>query len=165
MMENNEELIKKDPKIKEDRLRFTKNRIPSWLCYLAIVFDVIYFIGVYKINHEYFYTGMIAISVLTNLVFMLGVFLSSEEVKSYKFSYSIVMLVFAVIQIVRIFIYPYNAYLTEGKDGAYVIEMPTFMFLAAMLACSAVSLIVGGIIGILKSRKYKKAMADATAVK
>ncbi len=164
-MENNEELIKNDPKIKEDRLRFTKNKIPSWLCYLAIVFDVIYFISVYKINHEYFYTGMIAVSIIANLIFMLGVFLSSEEVKNYKSSYAIVMLVFAVMQIARIFIYPYNAYITQGNDGAYVIEMPMFLFLAAMLACSAISLIVGGVIGILKSRKHKKAMADAQAVK
>ena len=63
--------------IKLDRMRYVKDNVPSMFAILAIVFDVLYFVLIYKINNEYFYTSMIGVSVVANLLFMLFGFWSS----------------------------------------------------------------------------------------
>ena len=71
---HNEDLIKKD------RLRFTKNVLSSNLTLLAIVFNALYFVSIYKSDvGSYYYTWMIGISVVYNLLFMLAAFLSPAE--------------------------------------------------------------------------------------
>ena len=79
-----------DKQIKTDRMRFTKNKFSSNLALVAILFDVFYFVSIYKSDvSTYYYTLVIGASIIYNLAFMLAAFLSSEGVKSYgeKFCY------------------------------------------------------------------------------
>ena len=57
--------------IKKDRLRYTNNKISANLTYLAIVFDVLFFVSIYRSNvNTYYYNIKIGVSVLLNLVFL-----------------------------------------------------------------------------------------------
>ena len=92
--------------IRKDRMRFTKNTLASTLAIVAIVFDVLYFLNIYKsdVNHNvgnFYYQIRIGGSIILNLLFMLAAFLSSEGIKNYKVSYGYVLGVLGVIQLVR----------------------------------------------------------------
>ena len=64
-----------------DRMRFTKNTTSSRLAILAIVFDVLFFISIYKSDVDtYYYTIIIGASIIYNLVFLLAAFLASARV-------------------------------------------------------------------------------------
>ncbi len=135
-----------------DRMRYTKNTASSRLALLAIVFDVLFFISVYKSDVEtYYYTALIGASIIYNLVFLLATFLCSEGVKNYKPLYSLGMTVLGIGQIIRIFILPMNAHSTE-LSGAPVMGDAQFIRLVIYLALSAVCLIAGAIINLNKSR-------------
>lgn len=163
---NNEtdlELIKKDPAVTRDRLRFTKNSLPASLTYLAIVCNVVYFVILYHVNKTYFYTPMIGLSVIVNLGFMLTCFLCSEGIKNYKKKFGIVMFVVAAVQIARIFVLPmgaFNSQIEVGGQLEWVINEPEYLSMIAFLVASAASLIAGGVIGIIRSIKLEKTIAE-----
>ena len=93
--------------VKLDRLRYTKNVASSRLAILAILFDVFFFVSIYKSDvGSYYYNILIGASILYNLIFMLAAFLSSEGVKNYKPAFSYLLLALGAIQIARIFILP-----------------------------------------------------------
>ena len=99
--------------IKKDRMRFTKNTLSSTLCYLAILFNVLYFANVYSTDvGNYYYSIKIGMSVVYNLLFLLFTFLCSEGVKNYSKVYSIVLLCIGAMQVVRIFDIPMKAHST-----------------------------------------------------
>ena len=142
--------------VKKDRLRFTKNKLSSNLILLAIVANALYFVSVYSTDvGSYYYKIFIGASIVYNLVFMLAAFLSSEGVKSYKMGYSFVSIVLGILQIVRIFYIPMNAW----KEPTPLVdsEIPTvmaggqFWYIAFCLCASAALLILAGIIGIIKT--------------
>ncbi len=108
--------------IQQDRMRFTKNTTSSRLALLAIVFNVLFFISIYKVNDRAYYTWMMGLSIVYNLVFMLAVFLSSEGVKNYKPKFSIVMILLAVGQIIRIFILPGTMHARLVNEAVPVLE-------------------------------------------
>ena len=71
--------------IARDRMRFIKNSQSARLCYLGILFDVLYFVNIYKSDvGTYYYNVKIGASIVYNLVFLLAAFLASEGVKNYK---------------------------------------------------------------------------------
>ena len=78
--------------IKRDRMRFTKNTASSRLALLAIVLNVLFFVSIYKVNLSAYYTWLIGVSILYNLVFMLAAFLSSEGAKNYNIRYSFLLM-------------------------------------------------------------------------
>ena len=99
-----------------DRMRFIKNKLPANLALLAILFDVLYFVSVYRSDvRDYYYTILIGASILYNLVFMLACFLSSEGIKNYKGRYALLLLALGAGQFVRIFILPARAHGTVLK--------------------------------------------------
>lgn len=149
--------------IKKDRLRYTNNKASANLTYLAIVFDVLFFVSIYRSNvNTYYYNIKIGVSVLLNLVFLLVVFLCSEGVKTYKINYAYTLLGVGVLQLVRIMGYPMTAHNAITKVNA--VEVPVmgdkqFFWTIFFLAASAVCCFVAGGIGIYKTRvleKYKK---------
>ena len=153
--------------VKKDRMRYTKNKISATLCYIAILFNALYFVSIYSTDvGKYYYTLQIGVSVIYNLLFMLFVFLSSEEVKSYNFKYSIVLVVIGALQIVRIFGIPYTAYISQTSVGIkmqYAMEMDQLLYCSACLVISAVCAIVSGIIGMVKTKKlrnYEKTLVN-----
>lgn len=151
--------------IKKDRMRFTKNKLPSNLTLLAIVANVFYFVSIYKSNSRFYYEPTIGISVLFNLVFMLAAFLSSEGIKNYKKNYGIVLIVLGALQLLRIIYYPLRAHSTLLSDEgtALVMENAQFIRVLAYLISSATLLIFGGVIGIIRSNilaGYRKAIGE-----
>ncbi len=108
-----------DDRIYVDRMRYTKNTKSSRLALFAIFFNVLYFISLYKLDiyelrilpngtglNNAYYTALLGGSIIFNLVFMLVTFLASEGVKNYQKGFSKVLIVLAVLQIVRIFLFP-----------------------------------------------------------
>lgn len=142
--------------IKKDRLRYSKNKLSADLTLLAIVMNALYFVSIYKSDvGSYYYTYMMGISVVYNLLFMLIAFLCSEGVKSYKLNYSFVLLALGVGQIIRIFIIPLNAVNTEitlGEMTEPVMQAPQFSRICIYLVSSAALLIIAGITAFIKTR-------------
>ena len=140
--------------IQRDRMRFVKNSMCANLCYLGLLFDVFYFILLYRSDvGTYYYTIQIGASIVYNLLFLLIVFLSSEGVKNYGKSYSYVLLVVGVMQVVRIFAIPMTAHAaTIVVDGAEVAVMqdPQFIRSTIYLAVSAACLIVSAVVNVIR---------------
>ena len=153
--------------IRRDRMRFTKNTLSSRLALLGIVFNVLFFVSIYKVNHSAYYDYWMGISIIYNLVFMLAAFLCSEGVKKYNARYSILLILLAAGQIVRLFIYP--ARMLENPEiqgGALLVRevsnesgsvttvavLPQYTRVMIYLLLSAACLLAGAIINLVKSR-------------
>ena len=153
--------------IRLDRMRYTKNSFASGLALLAILFNVFYFISIYESNvGSWYYNILIGASILYNLIFMLAAFLSSEGIKNYKIGYSYVMIALGLIQILRIFIYPMRAHaaaVTIQEQAVTVMETRQFLFCVIWLVASAVCLIVGAVVGMIRSRALKAHIASLGA--
>ena len=154
--------------IKKDRLRYTKNAASANLAYLAILFDVLYFVSIYSSNNEYYYDINIGISVIYNLLFLLFVFLSSEGLKNYKLGYAIAIIGIGLMQLVRIFGIPLGA-LKEALDvgGKTVMEQGQFNYVVTMLILSAACCVAAGVIGIVRSHalaSHNKKIASGEVV-
>lgn len=155
--------MNEEKSIQRDRMRFTKNTLSSGLALLAILFNVLYFVSIYKSDvGSYYYNILIGASVLYNLVFMLVVFLSSEGVKGYKISFAYVLLVVGALQIVRIFILPMHAHtdvVTVNQQETVAMQSAQFVRVVIYLTASAVCCFIAGIVGIRKSRALAAHMA------
>ena len=153
-------------RIKLDRMRYVKDNMPSNFAILAIVFDVLYFVLIYKINNEFFYNFLIGVSIIVNLLFMLFGFWSSIEVKNYHGKFGYFMIALGVVQIIRIFIYPvkaHNARVIIQEKAVTVMENPQFIRCVAYLLLSAACLIVGAVIGMSRSKALKAHLATLEA--
>ena len=150
--------------IQLDRMRFTKNSLGSTLVYLAILFNVFYFVSVYESDvGTWYYQALIGVSIVYNLVFMLVAFLASEGVKNYHTGYAWLLLALSVGQIIRIFILPLQAYtatVTISKVTYPVMQMPQFIYVVVMLILSAVCCLIAGIAGIKRSLTLKNYTAS-----
>lgn len=142
--------------IKLDRMRYAKNTFSSRLTYLAILFNVLYFVSIYESDvGSWYYQILIGGSIVYNLVFMLVTFLASEGVKNYKISYSWLLLAAGVGQIVRIFILPMQAYkatVTISKVTYPVMEVPQLTWVIICLVASVLCCFVAGAVGVYRSR-------------
>ena len=156
--------LNNDAQVKKDRLRFTKNKLSSSLTLLAIVFNALYFVSIYKSDvGSYYYKLLIGISIIYNLLFMLAAFLSSEGVKSYKMGYAYLLIALGIGQIVRIFIIPMNAksdtVSISGVETA-AMEMNKFWWVTGCLVASAALLVLAGVIAIAKTATLKSYQAE-----
>ncbi len=170
----NEELT-----IQQDRMRFTKNTKSSRLAYLAILFNVLFFVSIYKVNHTAYYTWWMGVSIIYNLVFMLATFLASEGAKNYKPKFSLLLAALGIGQIIRIFLIPAMMHSVLVDEAVPVLEeeirlfgyhisatvdnvvMPTGQYVRVILylLASAVCLLVSAVVNKRKSR----ALADHIA--
>lgn len=154
-------MLNNEKQMRLDRMRYTKNSASSNMALLAIVANVVYFVIMYKINNKAMYELMMGASVITNLLFMLTVFLCSEGVKKYSIKYAVLMIVIGAIEIVRIFIWPLKLHNTETKVivpgqepiTTSVLSDTQFVFTIILLVCAATLLIAGGIIGIIRGKQ------------
>lgn len=139
-----------------DRMRFTKNKTSADLALLGIVFDVCFFISIYESDvGTYYYSILVGASILYNLVFMLAAFLASEGVKNYKIGYAWLMAALGLGQIARIFIYPMKAHaavVTVQDVSTTVMGDAQFTRTILYLCLSAACLLVGAVIGVIRSR-------------
>ena len=149
--------------VKKDRLRYTKNTASSTFAYVAILFNVFYFVSIYITDvGNYSYTMNIGFSVICNLLFLLFTFLCSEGVKSYNMTYSLAFIPLGIFQLIRIFGIPMDAYGTvlhlEGKDVPVMLA-DQFIWLIVCLVISAIACFTAAAIGVHKTntlRNYEK---------
>lgn len=127
--------------LKRDRMRFTKDKRSSSLVLLAIVFDALYFVSLYRADvGSFYYTWKIGASIVYNLLFMLTAFLCSEGVKNRKGGYWAVLIFIGLMQVVRMFYLPAQAVAaTVAVAGT---EMPAmergqYVYLLVCLGISA----------------------------
>ncbi len=155
-------MTNEDRQIQADRMRFTKNTFSSNLAYLAILFDVFYFVSIYRSDvGSYYYNILTGASIVYNLLFLLAVFLSSEGVKNYKESYSWLLAAIGILQFVRIFIIPARAHGAVAVIGG--VEVPVmgngqYMRLIVFLVVSGVCLLVSAVVNYNKCRTLKAHM-------
>lgn len=145
--------------IQRDRMRFIKNSLSSNLAILGILFDVFYFVSIYKSDVDtYYYNILIGASIVYNLVFMLAVFLSSEGVKNYKKNYSYLLAAIGVLQIVRIFIIPMRAHAaTTMVNGETVVVMQDGQFIRvlAYLIASGACLVASAVVNFIRCNELE----------
>ena len=158
-----------EKQIRKDRLRYTKNSLSSGLALLAILFNVFYFVNIYKSDVEnYYYSYIIGISIIYNLLFMLFGFLCSEGVKRYHFGYAVTLIVIGGIQFVRMFIIPRMASsAVVTLDGVETIVMGSAQHTRVIvyLAISGGLCIAAGIVGIIRSRQLASYEAELAATR
>ncbi|MBQ6221160.1 MAG: hypothetical protein IJJ44_00915 [Solobacterium sp.] len=140
--------------VARDRMRFIKNSQSANLCYLGILFNVLYFVNIYKSDvGTYYYNFKIGASIVYNLIFLLVAFLASEGVKNYKKVFSYILFVIGALQFARIFIIPMQAHgaTTLINDVAVsVMGNGQFYRVVAYLVISGAALLVAGFINLQK---------------
>lgn len=155
--------LEEQKSIQLDRMRYTKNTLSSRLVYLAILFDVFYFVSIYGSDvGTWYYSWLIGVSIVYNLVFMLLSFLASEGVKNYKLGYGYLLLAEGAGQIIRIFILPAMAHaaiikrsdpvLKQTVEGP-VMETSQYVTVIVFLCLSALCCVAAGGAAIVRSRK------------
>ncbi len=154
-----------EQQISLDRMRYIKNKASSNLAILAILFDVLYFVNLYKSDvGAYYYTILIGASIIYNLIFLLAAFLASEGIKIYNENYCYILIVIGVVQFIRIFIMPvpaHNTYIevvntvTREMESVQVMKTPQFIRQIIYLCASGICCLVSAYIGIVRSRKLK----------
>lgn len=156
--------------IKRDRMRFIKNSQASSLAILGILFNVFYFVSIFRSDvSTWYYTILIGASIVYNLIFMLAVFLASEGVKNYKKGYSYLLIVIGLLQIVRIFIIPMRAHaattMVNGETVA-VMQDGQFYRVIVFLVISAVCLLASAYVNLVRCHELSEHLKtlDAQAV-
>lgn len=158
-----------NPIIQNDIQRYKKNKLASSLALLGIVFACIYFMFLYAEvkNKDFYYYWPIAIDVVYNLIFLLFIFLCSEQVKNYDRKMFYVQLFLGVMQFVRIFWLPLagiteTAYVKladvkfSGLSGYKpVLSTGTFAILLVGLAGSGACVIASAVIGFIRSKSLE----------
>lgn len=153
-----------NPIIQNDIQRYKKNKLASALALLGIAFACIYFMFLYAEldNDDYYYKWPIAIDVIYNLIFMLVIFLCSEQVKNYDRRMFYVQIGLGVMQFVRIFWLPLAGItetvyvdLTKITYNGAVLSMGTFAILLIGLAGSGACVIASAIVGFVRSKNLE----------
>ena len=163
--------------LQNDTLLYRKNKFAANLTLLGLVFSVLYFCLLYGITvpllsdgstRTWFVTILIGGSVILTLVTLLVTFLASEGIKAYKKPYVIVLIVLAVIQIARIFIYPiytlehseiartyFWVRVNNGTTGNIILGVMMIVWLCLSAAC----LIAAAVVGYINCVKREKHIA------
>lgn len=154
--------------VANDILKYKTNKIASLLALLSIVFNVLYFCMLYSFTASFFSTWKIGISVLLTLITLLMAFLSSEGIKNYNKKFTIILLVLAVVQIIRMFGLPLEALkhdnatakggelaLTGGYFFTTIKPGPAYTLLLIWLALSAAALVASAVIGYINCNRLE----------
>jgi xanthine/uracil permease len=158
--------------VENDILRYKKNKLASSLALIGLVFNCLYFMLLYAMPKAEFRTYEIGFSVILTLIVLLTIFLASEGVKGYNKKFSIVLIVVAAFQILRIFGYPLkgmkdNLFIaadsthTIGYFGIYPTDSSVFftillVYLVASAACLIASAVIGWIYAVKLERFQKE---------
>ncbi len=159
--------VMNDREIRLDRMRYVKNTLSSRLCYLGILFNVLYFVSIYKSDvGSWYYQGLVGASIIYNLVFMLFTFLASEGVKGYQKNFSWLLICIGLLQFVRIFILPMQAHQGVVKiNGVETLAMedPQFIRIIIYLVVSGTSLLAAAVINWFKHQQLANHMQRQNA--
>lgn len=150
--------------VADDILRYKRNKLAQTFAILGIVFNCLYFCILYAIPDANIWKIGMGASIVLTLVVLLVIFLSSEGVKGYNKKFSIVLLVVAAFQILRIFYYPLQGLQkntlcgnTLGYFGIYPKDSVLFFTLMVIWLCaSAACLIASAVIGWVYAARLEK---------
>lgn len=145
----------KKTNISIEKMFYKNDKLSYSLTLVGLLLNVFYFFTLYRNNGNFYYTYEMGISVIYNLLFMLFVFLSAEEVKVYKMPFSFVLMIIGLGQIARIFYYPHKAYING------VLPEKRYETIIIYLVISAFFLIVAGIISLIKSTLLRNYLEKA----
>ena len=154
-------ISKNSKTLQDDILRYKKNKLASLLAILALIFNCLYFCMLYAVNNSYLYKLEIGVSVIVTLVSLLAIFLAEEGVKGYNKKHSILLLVIAVIQVIRIFGLPMQG-VKEKILGDYsyfwmiLSNGVTFTFMVVWLVASAACAVASAVIGYIYAVRLEK---------
>lgn len=158
--------------IRTDRMRFTNDKLSANLVLVAIVFDVLYFVSIYKSDvGNYYYTMLTGGSIIYNLIFLLAAFLASEGVKSRKSGFTPVLLALAVGQFIRMFIIPAKAHAAViSIKGAEVTVMGDGQYARCLiyLGISGVCCAIAAVTSLIQYRtltEYQKTLEQNSSVR
>lgn len=153
-----------NPVIKDDIQRYRKNKLASLLAILGLVMCCAYFVVLYAQvkNGDYYYKWPIAIDVIYNLLFLLFVFLFSEQVKNYNRKMFWYQIAFGAMQFVRIFWLPlagvtqtvYPTLAGVNYNGA-VLSSGAFICMVVFLAASGACVIASAVIGLIRAKSLE----------
>lgn len=155
--------------VADDILRYKRNKFAQMLAILGLVFNCLYFCILYAIPDQKMWKISLGFSVVLTLIVLLVIFLSSEGVKGYNKKFSIVLLVVAAFQILKIFYYPLKGLNADTLKGiGYFGYYPTssgfyFAMMLIWLVASAACLIAAAIIGwiyAVRLEKFQKKLDD-----
>ena len=149
--------------IHSDIMRYKTNKLPASLALLGIVFNCLYFCLLYGFKTSFFSMWKIGISVVLTLVFLLITFLASEGIKAYNKKFTIVLLILAAVQIIRMFGLPLEALIYDnglaadevhalGELRYFGIDLTSatsYTLLIIWLAASAACLVSAAVIGYI----------------
>ena len=148
--------MEKNPVLQDDILRYKKNKFASGFALLALVFNCLYFALLYSILSTDLYKLQLGFSVIINLLVLLIGFYASEGIKGYNKKFSIVLIVLAAVQLLRIIYYPgigaaknwlrdsniYFGVIMNNSTNATMM----IIYLVASAACFIVSAVQGFIV-------------------
>lgn len=134
-----ERLLEKETTL--NRMKYKRDSLSFGLAVLGLVFNVLFFFAFYRNNGNFYYTWMMGISVLYNLLFMLFVFYSAQEVKNYHRNFAVLLFLLGVGQIIRVFIYPKQALAADALEAKKYALLVVYLLISAgfLLASGAVS--------------------------
>lgn len=154
--------------VANDILKYKTNKLASTLALVSLLFNVLYFCLLYSFTASFFATWKIGLSVIFTLVTLLMTFLASEGIKNYNKKYTILLLVLAVVQVIRMFGLPLEALqhdLATAKGGEIALtggyfftEITTgtaYTMLLIWLALSAAALVASAVIGYINCVKLE----------
>ena len=149
--------------IRDDILLYKNNKLASTLALLGLAFSCLYFMLLYSFNYDFYYKMMMGFSVVLTLI----AFYSSEGIKAYNKKFSIVLIILAAFQILKIFYFPLKGLREDVLRGNYfeanLSSAASFtilvIYLVASAACFAASAVWGFIVA-QRLENYKKKLDD-----
>ncbi|MDE7257228.1 MAG: hypothetical protein K2N50_04650 [Clostridia bacterium] len=153
--------MEKNPVLQDDILRYKKNKFASGFALLALVFNCLYFALLYSILSTDLYKLQLGFSVIINLLVLLVGFYASEGIKGYNKKFSIVLLVLAAVQLIRIVYYPSigaaKNWLSDSNYyfGAKMNNAANATVMIIYLVGSAACFIVSAVQGFIVARRLE----------
>lgn len=147
--------------IQDDILRYKKNKFASSFAILALVLNCLYFTLLYAVCETALYKVPLGFSVIVNLLVLLAGFYASEGIKGYNKKFSIVLIVLAVMQVLRIIYYPIiggaKGWLADNNHyfGISMNNTANSILMVIYLAGSAACFIVSAVQGYIVARRLE----------
>ena len=143
--------------IQKDMMRYRRNKLGYWLCFLAIGLDALGFCFTYShLSKVELSTG---IDIIYSIIFLLVTFITSERVKIYSVKSSYVAMVLGVLEIVHFFWYTTPVYADPS------VAMPTWSYLATLVCyvIGGVFLLFTGFTNLYRGTILKKYLKEQAA--
>lgn len=150
-------MTREDQRIGRDRMRYTKDKFSSTLILLAIVFDALYFVSIYRTDvGSYYYNWTMGASIIYNLLFLLTAFLCSEGVKNRKSGYTPILLAIGIMQFVRMFYLPAKAHaaiVTVKGEELMAMPLGQYRYVLICLAVSGLCCLIAAVVSFINNKK------------